>query len=546
MKMRLRLGLGAKLLTAFITCALVTLALGVWCLIEMKNIGDRGESIYENNLLAIANLSKADLNVALHARALIRALALQKNKEAQTQSLEEVDQFWEQSEKNYAQYMKTEPNPDEQVLRDKIEALTPDYLEFTDEVTSALEEGNYDEALSIYNTKLRAQTTAIEAAYEELVLNNIEHADIANQESMALIEQTRKVTMAAIAASFAVAFLLGIFVTRLITRQLGGEPNYAADVVQRVAAGDLTVDVAIGKKDTSSLLYNMAQMVEKLRKVMTDISATSNSLTSAAREISSSSQALSQNASEQAANVEETSASVEEISSTVAQNADNARVTDDIASKSAVDAQEGGGAVRETVAAMRQIAQKIGIVDDIAYQTNLLALNAAIEAARAGEHGRGFAVVAAEVRKLAERSQVAAQEIGSLAGNSVSLAERAGTSLDQLVPSIRKTADLVQEIASASREQTSGLEQISSAVNQLSQTTQMTAAASEQLSSTSEEMSAQAQQLQKIVHFFKITNDDSDSESTETSEKSATAVTTASATGKASGQAIDESAFTRF
>jgi hypothetical protein len=46
-------------------------------------------------------------------------------------------------------------------------------------------------------------------------------------------------------------------------------------------------------------------------------------------------------------------------------------------------------------------------------------------------------VVAAEVRKLAERSQVAAQEIEQVASGSVSLAEKAGSLLDTMLPNIR-------------------------------------------------------------------------------------------------------------
>src|SRR5690606_23124137 len=149
--------------------------------------------------------------------------------------------------------------------------------------------------------------------------------------------------------------------------------------------------------------------------VMADVRSAADSLSSASEEVSATSQSLSQAATEQAASVEETTASVEQMSASIAQNTDSARVTDGIASKAANDAVDGGRAVREMVQAMKQIADKIGIIDDIAYQTNLLALNAAIEAARAGDHGKGFAVVAAEVRKLAERSQVAAQEIGGVA-----------------------------------------------------------------------------------------------------------------------------------
>ena len=202
--------------------------------------------------------------------------------------------------------------------------------------------------------------------------------------------------------------------------------------------------------------------------------------------------------------MEESSASIEEMAASINQNSENAKITDGMAGKAAQEASEGGVAVRDTVQAMKTIAQKIGIIDDIAYQTNLLALNAAIEAARAGEHGRGFAVVAAEVRKLAERSQVAAQEISGLASNSVQLAERAGSLLVEIVPAIQKTSDLVQEIAAASSEQATGATQINSAINQLNQATQQNASAAEELAATAEEMNGKAVQLRDLMAFFRL------------------------------------------
>ena len=113
-------------------------------------------------------------------------------------------------------------------------------------------------------------------------------------------------------------------------------------------------------------------------------------------------------------------------------------------------------------------------------------------------------MVAAEVRKLAERSQVAAAEIGQLSGTSVEVAERAGGMLARLVPDIQKTSELVQEISAASKEQAGGADQINGAIQQLNQVVQQNAGAAEEMSSTAEELSSQAEQLQGAMAFFKV------------------------------------------
>ncbi|MDH4275252.1 MAG: methyl-accepting chemotaxis protein, partial [Gammaproteobacteria bacterium] len=208
------------------------------------------------------------------------------------------------------------------------------------------------------------------------------------------------------AAITALLLALTAWIWVSVTRPL----TVALNIANQLADGDFTPEIeATSHDEAGKLLAAMKNMVQRLASTISEVRNSASQLNVAAEQVSATAQSLSLSSSEQAAGVEETSASVEQMSASIAQNAENAKATDGMAMQSAKEATEGGVVVKKTVSAMKQIAERITIIDDIAYQTNLLALNAAIEAARAGEHGKGFAVVAAEVRKLAERSQVAAQ-----------------------------------------------------------------------------------------------------------------------------------------
>ncbi len=371
-------------------------------------------------------------------------------------------------------------------------------------VLAEIAAGNFEQAKTLLN---KNETPAWRKLKDELLKGIAELSTEAAATEKEIQEQavSKQRLIVGVAAVAMLAMLsISLLIVRNLLHQLGAEPAYAVEVMHHLADGDLSDDIAVADKDEASLMYAIRKTSESLAGTIADVRATADRLVNAAGEVSATAQSLSQASSEQASSVEQTTANVEQMSESIARNTTNAELTNDMAGRAAEEAVAGSKAVRDTVDAMRQIADKIGIVDDIAYQTNLLALNAAIEAARAGDAGRGFAVVAAEVRKLAERSQVAAQEIGEVASSSVRIAEGAGALFEKMAPTIGKTSELVREIAAASQQQTSGVAHINGAMGQLNQATQINAAASEELAATAAEMHGQVDRLHELMDFFRL------------------------------------------
>ncbi|MCG2583326.1 methyl-accepting chemotaxis protein [Massilia sp. TS11] len=318
-------------------------------------------------------------------------------------------------------------------------------------------------------------------------------------------------TLAAVALGVVGAYAT----TRSITRPLAG----AVEVAQKVANGDISMNIYIaGNDETSELFQTLKDMTGSLARTVGDVRLGTETITVASQEIAQGNADLSARTESQASSLEETASSMEALTSTVKQNADNARQANQLAVSASSVAEKGGTVVSQVVETMgaikdssRKIVDIISVIDGIAFQTNILALNAAVEAARAGEQGRGFAVVAGEVRNLAQRSASAAKEIKALIDDSVEkvdsgskLVDEAGQTMELIVTSIRQVADIMGEITAATAEQSAGIEEVNAAITQMDEMTQQNAALVEEAAAAAMSMQEQAQKLAEAVAIFQL------------------------------------------
>lgn len=331
-----------------------------------------------------------------------------------------------------------------------------------------------------------------------------------------LVYESLKSTLFTGALVLVVIILVGVYLVKNVIAQIGGEPIDAIAVMQKVAAGDLTVNINTTHK--KSLMAELESMVKSLSNLVRQTQMSTQEIASASNEISQGNMDLSVRTEETAASLQSTAASIDQISKSVAASHENTAKAKSLTHEANAAASNGGQVMSQVINNMGEIknsSTKINditsVIDSIAFQTNLLALNAAVEAARAGEQGRGFAVVATEVRNLAARSATAAKEIKQLitsssqtVQNGVNLATKAQQSMDAIVQSVDKVTTIITEINASTAEQKQAADEINTTVNQLDSMTQQNAALVEEAAAAASSMSAQAQNLEQLVEKFKV------------------------------------------
>ncbi|NAN52020.1 methyl-accepting chemotaxis protein [Pseudomonas protegens] len=486
---------------AFLGFALIgclMLFLGVFALNQMGKIRSATERMSQDTIPSIKSVDEFT-QLSLRQRVQAYRLLLNREPQAQQQTLDAIDQRNQKIEEARAQYLKLISSPEERLAYEQYSTLLSHHRQLESQLIELSHNNQLEAMQQLLNTELMDSAEKINAVLNQLVEINSHYATVADDDAAAQYRRAFNLVVGLLVLASALTLLFAWRLIRSITQPIAN----ALRAAEEIAEGNLTRPITVdGSDEAGRLLQAMVTMQEKLRDTLQSISGSAHQLASAAEELNSVTEEGARGLTQQNNEIEQAATAVNEMTSAVEEVARNAVSTSEASKSATTSASDGRDLVRETVSAIermssdvqgtasligdlanesRDIGKVLDVIRGLADQTNLLALNAAIEAARAGEAGRGFAVVADEVRALAHRTQQSTSEIERMIGSIQSGTEHA-------VDSMRNSTERAESTLSIARGAGQSLDTINSAISEINERNLVIASAAEEQAQVAREV----------------------------------------------------------
>ncbi len=530
---------------AFLGFALIgclMLFLGVFALNQMGKIRSATERMSQDTIPSIKSVDEFT-QLSLRQRVQAYRLLLNREPQAQQQTLDAIDQRNQKIEEARAQYLKLISSPEERLAYEQYGTLLSHHRQLESQLIELSHNNQLEAMQQLLNTDLMDSAEKINAVLNQLVEINSHYATVADDDAAAQYRRAFNLVVGLLVLASALTLLFAWRLIRSITQPIAN----ALRAAEEIAEGNLTRPITVdGSDEAGRLLQAMVTMQEKLRDTLQSISGSAHQLASAAEELNSVTEEGARGLTQQNNEIEQAATAVNEMTSAVEEVARNAVSTSEASKSATTSAGDGRDLVRETVSAIermssdvqgtasligdlanesRDIGKVLDVIRGLADQTNLLALNAAIEAARAGEAGRGFAVVADEVRALAHRTQQSTSEIERMIGSiqsgtehavdsmrnsteraesTLNIARGAGLSLDTINSAIIEINERNLVIASAAEEQAQVAREVDRNLVNIRDLSVQSTTGANQTQAASNELSRLAVDLSNLVTRFKL------------------------------------------
>lgn len=262
--------LSSKLSLGFAMLTLIAAIIGLFGMVQIKNIEDADTKMYEKMTLPLGHLVQMVENYQKMRVSLREVMMAEANGDKQ----KHIDKFYEQSTKYdslAAIYQTSLIFEDGRKLFKEMESNKKEYVRMTQLIFNAWLNNDKLTALSIMYGDAQIPTKALDGSIDKMQTSKIGFAKQTSNENTVTANFASIVMIILIVLGILASATLAFFIIKGVLRQLGADPMDVQAIANKVAEGDLSSEITIKAGDTSSLIFSMDKMSKAVKAMVQEV-----------------------------------------------------------------------------------------------------------------------------------------------------------------------------------------------------------------------------------------------------------------------------------